>query len=168
MADPLERERRIGQLERDFRSAGLPLLSEDYSATEDVFTRAVPLLTLVLLGEVLGAIDLNWSLPANLAAIAGSYFFLLFNADEVASQVFWPTVVGVGWIILMTYISYRGIEISARVQYAQKHHSRPYAVLERLGIALGSLTHVVVSRGGLTVRAAHGRALVTALSPKRS
>ncbi len=55
---------------------------------------------------------------ANLAAIAGSYFFLLFNADGVASQLFWPTVVGVGWIILMTYISYRGIEISARVQYA--------------------------------------------------
>ena len=55
---------------------------------------------------------------ANLAAIAGSYFFLLFNADGVAGQVFWPTVVGVGWIILMTWICYIGIEISARVQYA--------------------------------------------------
>lgn len=55
---------------------------------------------------------------ANLAAIAGSYFFLLFNADGVASQLFWPTVVGVGWIVLMTWISYRGIEISARIQYA--------------------------------------------------
>src|SRR6478609_4146504 len=55
---------------------------------------------------------------ANLAAIAGSYFFLLFNADTVAGQVFWPTVVGVGWIVLMTAICYIGIEISARVQYA--------------------------------------------------
>ena len=55
---------------------------------------------------------------ANLAAIAGSYFFLLFNADGVAAQTFWPTVVGVGWIVLMTYICYIGIEISARVQYA--------------------------------------------------
>ncbi|MGZ4581785.1 MAG: APC family permease, partial [Nocardioidaceae bacterium] len=55
---------------------------------------------------------------ANLAAIAGSYFFLLFNADGVAGQVFWPTVVGVGWIVLMTWICYIGIEISARVQYA--------------------------------------------------
>ncbi|HVQ86776.1 MAG TPA: APC family permease [Actinomycetes bacterium] len=55
---------------------------------------------------------------ANLAAIAGSYFFLLFNADGIASQLFWPTVVGVGWIILMTYICYIGIEISARIQYA--------------------------------------------------
>ena len=55
---------------------------------------------------------------ANLAAIAGSYFFLLFNADGVAAQTFWPTVVGVGWIVLMTWICYIGIEISARVQYA--------------------------------------------------
>lgn len=55
---------------------------------------------------------------ANLAAIAGSYFFLLFNADGVANQVFWPTVVGVAWIVLMTWICYIGIEISARVQYA--------------------------------------------------
>jgi amino acid transporter len=54
---------------------------------------------------------------ANLAAIAGSYFFLLFNADAVAGSTFWPTVVGVGWIVLMTYICYRGIEISARLQY---------------------------------------------------
>jgi amino acid transporter len=55
---------------------------------------------------------------ANLAAIAGSYFFLLFNADGVASSTFWPTVVGVAWIVLMTCICYIGIEISARVQYA--------------------------------------------------
>ena len=55
---------------------------------------------------------------ANLAAIAGSYFFLLFNAPGVAAQTFWPTVVGVGWIVLMTWICYIGIEISARIQYA--------------------------------------------------
>ena len=55
---------------------------------------------------------------ANLAAIAGSYFFLLFNADKVAASVFWPTVVGVAWIVLMTFICYIGIEISARLQYA--------------------------------------------------
>src|SRR6478609_11952517 len=55
---------------------------------------------------------------ANLAAIAGSYFFLLFNADGVAAQAFWPTVVGVAWIVVMTAICYRGIEISAHIQYA--------------------------------------------------
>ncbi|MGZ5398244.1 MAG: APC family permease, partial [Mycobacterium sp.] len=55
---------------------------------------------------------------ANLAAIAGSYFFLLFNADAIAGQVLWPTVVGVAWIVVMTWVCYIGIEISARVQYA--------------------------------------------------
>lgn len=54
----------------------------------------------------------------------------------------------------------------SRVRYAKKHRSRPYAALERLGIALGSLTHVVVSRGGLAGRAAHSRALIAALSPR--
>jgi hypothetical protein len=67
----------VAGYERGFRRAGLPLLIEGYSAREDVFTRAVPLLTLVLLGEVLGAIDLNWSLPANLAAIVGGLAFVL-------------------------------------------------------------------------------------------
>jgi len=36
---PPERDHRIRELERRFRSAGLPLLAEDYSATEDVFMR---------------------------------------------------------------------------------------------------------------------------------
>lgn len=54
----------------------------------------------------------------------------------------------------------------SRVRYAKKHRSRPYAALERLGVALGSLTHVVVSRGGVADRVAHGRALVAALSPR--
>ena len=54
---------------------------------------------------------------ANLAQIAGQYGFLLFNADGLAESTFWVTVVGVLWIVVMTYICYRGIEISARMQY---------------------------------------------------
>ena len=65
-----------------------------------------------------GIIAADVIVMANLAAIAGSYFFLLFNATDVASTVFWPTVVGVAWIVLMTCVCYIGIEISARVQYA--------------------------------------------------
>ena len=57
---------------------------------------------------------------------------------------------------------------ASRVRYAAKHHSRPYALLERLGVALGSLTHVVVSRGGIEARLGHGRALAAALSPRSS
>ena len=65
-----------------------------------------------------GIIAADVIVMANLAAIAGSYGFLLFDAKGVAASTFWPTVVGVGWIVLMTYICYIGIEISARVQYA--------------------------------------------------
>jgi hypothetical protein len=57
---------------------------------------------------------------------------------------------------------------ASRVRYAAKHHSRSYALLERLGVALGSLTHVVVSRGGLEARMGHGRAFLAALSPRSS
>ena len=39
-------------------AAGLPLLAEDYSATEDVFNRAIPLLAVVFVLEILGAINL--------------------------------------------------------------------------------------------------------------
>jgi GT2 family glycosyltransferase len=53
----------------------------------------------------------------------------------------------------------------SRVRYARKHHSRPYALLGRIGVALDSLTHMVVSRRGFSDRVAHGRALVAALSP---
>ena len=55
---PPERDHRIRELERRFRSAGLPLLAEDYSATEDVFNRAIPLLAVVFVLEILGAINL--------------------------------------------------------------------------------------------------------------
>jgi amino acid transporter len=54
---------------------------------------------------------------ANLSAIAGSYSFSLVGADSLASSLFWSTVAGIVWIIIMTYICYRGIEVSARMQY---------------------------------------------------
>ena len=77
VADPLERDRRIQELERDFRRSGLPLLSEDYSATEDVFTRAIPLLALVFVVEILGAINLKWPTVANVLAVIGGLVLLL-------------------------------------------------------------------------------------------
>ena len=54
---------------------------------------------------------------ANLAQIAGAYSFTLVGADSYASSTFWATVAGVIWIVVMTYICYRGIEVSARLQY---------------------------------------------------
>jgi amino acid transporter len=55
---------------------------------------------------------------ANLAQIAGSYGFLLFGAEDLAESKFWVTLVGVLWIVVMTWICYKGIELSARIQYA--------------------------------------------------
>lgn len=70
-------EGRIAELERGFRRAGLPLFIGDYSATTDVYNRVVPLLGLVLLGEMLGALNLEWSPLANVAAALGGLAILL-------------------------------------------------------------------------------------------
>jgi len=69
-----------------------------------------------------GIIAADIIVMANLAAIAGSYTFTflgelgLTGVADLANSTLWSTVAGVIWIILMTYICYRGIEISARIQ----------------------------------------------------
>ena len=63
-----------------------------------------------------GIIAADVIVMANLAAIAGSYSFTLFGQDELAASTLWSTVAGVVWIVVMTYICYRGIEVSARLQ----------------------------------------------------
>ena len=65
-----------------------------------------------------GIIAADIIVMANLAQIAGSYTFRLFGLDELADDQLWSTVAGVVWILVMTYICYRGIEVSARMQYA--------------------------------------------------
>lgn len=65
-----------------------------------------------------GIIAADVIVMANLAQIAGSYSFTLIGASDLAASTFWSTVAGVIWIVLMTYICYRGIEVSARLQYA--------------------------------------------------
>jgi amino acid transporter len=51
---------------------------------------------------------------ANLSQIAGLYSFQLFGNNDPTT--FWVTVVGVVWIVVMTAICWRGIELSARTQ----------------------------------------------------
>ena len=65
-----------------------------------------------------GIIAADIIVMANLAQIAGQYSFLLVGADALAESALWTTVAGMVWILVMTYICYRGIEISARLQYA--------------------------------------------------
>jgi hypothetical protein len=68
---------RLREYEHSFRRAGLPLFEEDVSPYEDIFNRAAPLLGLVLLGELLGAGNLDWSWWQNLLAVAGGLAILL-------------------------------------------------------------------------------------------
>jgi amino acid transporter len=53
---------------------------------------------------------------ANLAQIAGQYTFELVGSD-LAQSTLASTIVGVLWIAVMTYICWRGLELSARIQY---------------------------------------------------
>jgi len=54
---------------------------------------------------------------ASLSQIAGQYTFLLFGADSLAASTFWVTVIGVLWIVVMTWVCYIGIELSAKTQW---------------------------------------------------
>ncbi|HEY5428462.1 MAG TPA: APC family permease [Solirubrobacteraceae bacterium] len=53
---------------------------------------------------------------ANQAQIAGSYGFLLFGRNGMANSLVDVTILGVLFIILLTWICWKGIELSARTQ----------------------------------------------------
>jgi amino acid transporter len=67
-----------------------------------------------------GIVAADLLVMASLAQVAGQYIFLLFNADGIGSNPAnsWVLLVGVLWIVAMTYICYRGIEVSANFQKA--------------------------------------------------
>src|SRR6266446_6632696 len=57
---------------------------------------------------------------ASLAQVAGQYVFFLFNAGGIGGNATsgWVLLAGIIWIVVMTYICYRGIEVSANFQKA--------------------------------------------------
>jgi amino acid transporter len=65
-----------------------------------------------------GIIAADIIVMASLSQIAGRYALRLVGADGLAAQTFWVTAAGVAFIALLTWVCYRGIEISARVQQA--------------------------------------------------
>ncbi|HEY5904609.1 MAG TPA: hypothetical protein VIX39_02245 [Actinomycetota bacterium] len=77
---------RIAELERGFRRDGLPNLILDFSAAEDVFTRAIPFLSLVFVLEIVNAMDLEASAWVNLLFALGgaAILFGAFGALNVA------------------------------------------------------------------------------------
>ncbi|HEY7476810.1 MAG TPA: hypothetical protein VIB62_01105 [Actinomycetota bacterium] len=68
--------RRIQELERGFRRDGLPNLIVDLSASEDIFTRAVPFLSLVFVVEIVNALDVNAEWTNLLLALGGAILLL--------------------------------------------------------------------------------------------
>src|SRR5580658_6086491 len=67
-----------------------------------------------------GIVAADLLVMASLAQVAGQYVFLLFNANGIGenSSSGWVLLVGILWIVLMTWICYVGIEISANIQKA--------------------------------------------------
>ena len=97
----------LATYERRFRRAGLPLFIEDYSAGGDIFTRAAPLLALVFIGELLGAIQLDWSLIASVGAAVGGLAILLAAfgvVNRLRGRPFWSVPEHVGRIELAAFV----------------------------------------------------------------
>ncbi|HLF41060.1 MAG TPA: hypothetical protein VI854_06245 [Acidimicrobiia bacterium] len=74
-ADPNDRV--IRRIEDWFVSRGVPHFIDGYSATHDVFTRALPVLTFLFLVEILGAVNLDWPWWANVAVLPAAFALLL-------------------------------------------------------------------------------------------
>lgn len=67
----------IRATERWFVRRGLPHLIDDYSAAEDVFTRALPLLTLIFLLSMVGAVNEEFSMSVNALVVVGGFLLLV-------------------------------------------------------------------------------------------
>ena len=65
-----------------------------------------------------GTIAADLLAMASQSQIAGQYLFLFLGVDSIGNDATspWVLLVGVLWIVVLTYMCYRGIEISARLQ----------------------------------------------------
>lgn len=67
----------IAATERWFVRRGVPHLIANYNAAEDVFTRALPLLSLVFLFSMVGALNDDFSIGENIGVAIGGFGLLL-------------------------------------------------------------------------------------------
>jgi hypothetical protein len=74
---PMDADDTLDDVERWFRSRGIPHFIGGYSATRDVFTRALPALSVVLVLELLTALNFEWAWLVNLGVAAASLGALL-------------------------------------------------------------------------------------------
>jgi len=78
---------------------------------------------------------------ATLAYIAGVYSFLLFGLDDAATNLLDVSIVAAVWIVVMTWICYVGIELSARIQ-------RVLLTIEVLTLAAFAIVALIKVYGG--------------------
>jgi amino acid transporter len=97
-----------------------------------------------------GIIAADVIVMASLSQIAGRYALLLVGAGGLATQTLWVTTIGVAFIALLTWICYRGIEVSARLQ-------RVLLAIEVITLGVLAVTAFV--------KAGSGHALAGAASP---
>ena len=99
----------VERTERWFVAQGLPHFISDYSASQDIFTRAAPLLSLIFLFEVFGALNLEWVWWANVLAVLGGMALLtvglaLVNRSRGRPMLSRPRTIGVveiaGFVLL--------------------------------------------------------------------
>jgi amino acid transporter len=90
---------------------------------------------------------------ANLANVAGGYFFLFIGADSAATHEAATIAVGCGFLVLATYLGVRGVDVSSRAQ----------GILLALGMAVLAVFTVVA-----LWKVAAGTAGPQAIDPKVS
>lgn len=94
-----------------------------------------------------GIIASDILIMASLAQIAGQYVFLLFGANGIGENPAsgWVLLVGLIWLAVMTYICYRGIEVSANLQKGllaiEASMLVVFAVVALLRVATGHAPH---------------------------
>jgi amino acid transporter len=85
---------------------------------------------------------------AALAYIAGVYTFLLLGLDAAANSLLDVSIVAALWIIVMTWICYIGIELSARTQYFLLAAEIAALVI----FSIVALAHVYIGKQGTPIQ----------------
>lgn len=67
----------LKEVERWFVRRGIPFFIHEYNAREDIFTRALPILALVLVIRMVDAADLGWALWADTLLVLGAFAAIL-------------------------------------------------------------------------------------------
>lgn len=137
-------EATVAAVERWLVARGTPHLIENYNATEDVFTRALPAFTIVFVLELTVALSTAWTWWQNTLAAAGAFGLLLAVWAAVNRLRGLPALARparVGRTELATFVLAPAAVVAAFGQ------PRQAAGLVATNIGLLALTYVVTSYG---------------------